>query len=84
VDPGVYDPETIVPAWDLGLRQRNLALLTAPVHPLDTASIRWNARQAAKLIRAVAGYFGLDRYSVSGPGVRGQIWVTYATAPDGF
>ena len=77
VDPGIYGPETILTAWDLGLSQRKLSLLAAS-RALDAASYSWNRRYQAKLTRAVAAYFGFSEFAISGLGGRGQIWMNCA------
>jgi hypothetical protein len=58
VDPGVYGPETIVTAWDLGLSQRRLLRLLAhsppsfPAFPTrtDNSFARYERKIAQKIV----------------------------------
>ncbi len=81
VDPGVYGPETILTAWDLGLSQRRLSQLAAS-RALGAESYRWNRRCQAKLTRAIAAYFGFSKFAISGLGGRGQIWMNCAASTE--
>jgi hypothetical protein len=84
VDPGVYGPETIVTAWDLGLCQRRLRRVLnyrpPPFHFALVPHERSCVRYERKIAQAVAKHFIPDAASYrhnGGSGI-GQIWVDYA------
>lgn len=83
VDPGVYGPETILTAWDLGLSQRQLENLSTSRTLLlhDSAHYRWSRRYEAKLARAVAVHIGICFCCSSFTGIsgRGRICIDLAT-----
>jgi hypothetical protein len=84
VDPGVYGPETIVTAWDLGLCQRRLRrVLNYRPSPHTFGLVpheRSCERYERKIAQAIAKHFIPDAvaYRHNGLSGIGQVWVDYA------
>ena len=82
VDPGVYGPETILTAWDLGLSQKRLRALQTwspewePCCAYHRRLCRSSRKYQARLARAVATHFGFHpRSPFTGAYGRGTIKV---------
>jgi hypothetical protein len=83
VDPGIYGPETIVTAWDLGLSQRRLRRVLNYRQPTHTFSLapyeRSCERYEAKIAQAIAERFipDVESYRHNGCSGVGSLWVDY-------
>jgi hypothetical protein len=83
VDPGVYGPETIVTAWDLGLCQRRLRRVLnyrpSPHTFVRVPHERSCERYERKIAQAIATHFipDAETYRHNGGSGIGQVWVDY-------
>jgi hypothetical protein len=83
VDPGVYGPETILTAWDLGLSQRRLRCVLnyrPPPHTFGLAPYERSCeRYEKKIAQAIMDHFIPDTttYRHNGCSGIGKLWVDY-------